>query len=132
MFRADEGRDDRPPPRYRIPLPTLDVDGTTVHFVNFQMTLHGINVSLVVHPGWEIRHPLEEDGTAARLWPFRADDIDLASLPLLPSNTVSWGSCRVKLKQGALGAPGLPPLQHSAHPFLLLPGVIPFIHEWGF
>jgi hypothetical protein len=28
-----------------------------------------LDVELVYHPGWEIEHPLEVDGRAARLWP---------------------------------------------------------------
>lgn len=131
-FRSDEGEDNRPPPRYRIPLPIVEADGAKTEFVNLQLTFHGISVTLVVHPGWDIRHPLEVDGDAVRLWPAPDKEIDLASLPVLPSNTVAWMRCRVTLKPGSLGSPELPALEHTSSPFSVLPAVMPFVESWGF
>ena len=131
MFRADE-EEPRPPAGYRVALPTVDADGKRIEFVCFQLTFHGLQVTLVVHPGWEIRHPLEAENAVVRLWPNPPTaGVDLARLPALPGNTVSWVRCRVTLKPGVLGSPLLPPLEHASNPFLIPDGVMPFTHGWG-
>ena len=131
VFRSEEGDDNCPPPRYRIPLPIVDADGTKTKFVNLQLTFHGISVTLVVHPGWNIRHPLERDEHAVRLWPAPNEDIDLTSLPVVPRNSIMWMRCRVTLKPGALGSPELPALEHTSNPFWFMPTVMPFVESWG-
>ena len=132
MFRADERRDDRPTPTYRVPLPTVDADGSRIDFVCFQMTFHGVQVTLVVHPGWDIRHPLENDNAAVRLWPGPpSSGVNLAALPVLPSNAVSWFRCRVTLRSGVLGNTQLPPLGHTPNLLAYLPTMAPFIESWG-
>ncbi|MDP9389142.1 MAG: hypothetical protein M3Q48_14795 [Actinomycetota bacterium] len=90
VFRSDEADETVPPSRYTIPLPVVTADGATTEFVNFQMTFHGLNLTIVVHPGWVIRHPLEENRQAVRLWPNPPEDgADLGLLPVLHRRTVA-------------------------------------------
>lgn len=132
MFRADEGQDDLPSPAFTIPIPTVTSDGTITEFVCFQVTFHGLNVTLVVHPGWSIRHPLEDDGRALRLWPDPPrEGADVASLPVLPRTIIAWRRCRVVLKPGLLGTGQLPALTHSADLFGTQPNVWSFAESWG-
>lgn len=132
LVRSDEGEDDCPPPRYWIPLPTVFADGSTIEFVNFQITFHGMNVTLVVHPGWDIRHPLEEEKVAVRLWPEPSAELDLRLLPVVSRKALAWLKCTVTLKQRVLGSAQLPPLQHSSLPFSIPPDMAPFIETWEF
>lgn len=132
LFRAEEGLDDLPPPEFVIPLPTVAADGTVTDFVCFQVTFHGLNITLVVHPGWEIRHPLEESGRALRLWPTPSVmGANVGALPVLPRNIVSWLRCRVHLKPGVLGTAQLPPLRHSTNLMGIQPETWTFAESWG-
>lgn len=132
LFRADEGRDELPPPEYQMPLPDVRADGFTTEFVSFQLTFHGISVTVVVHPGWAIRHPLEEHGRALRLWPDPPPEGgDLEALPVLPRNGVTWMSCRVHLKPGVLSTPQLPPLTYTTNLFLAPQEWWRFAESWG-
>ena len=82
--------------RYRIPLPTITADGRTTRFQEFTSRLDLLDagvleVELVYHPGWEIDHPLERDGRAARLWPRDGRRVvDIGALPVLESRELSW------------------------------------------
>ena len=82
--------------RYRIPLPTITADGRTTRFQWFTSRLDLLDagvleVDLVYHPGWEIDHPLEGDGRAARLWPRDGRRVvDIGVLPVLESREPSW------------------------------------------
>ncbi len=132
LFRTDEARDDLPPPEYRMPLPDVRADGSTTEFVSLQLTFHGISVTVVVHPGWAILHPLEEDGRALRLWPDPPPQGgNLEALPILPPNTVTWMRCRVHLKPGVLWTPQLPPLTYAMNPFLAPQEWWRFAESWG-
>jgi hypothetical protein len=79
----------------RIPLPTVVADGRTMKFQSFANGMHFldagfIDLHLVYHPGWQVEHPLESEGRAARLWPHSGDSLDIAALPLLTEGQVSW------------------------------------------
>ena len=82
--------------RHRIPLPTITADGRTTRFQEFTSCLELLDagvlkVELVYHPGWEIDHPLERDGRAARLWPRDGRRVvDIGALPVLESPELSW------------------------------------------
>lgn len=74
------------------------------------ITLEGICLTLVYHPGWTIEHPLTADGRAWELL-HRPPKGDLADLPLLPFNAINW--CRpssVALADGLRLDGALPPL----------------------
>lgn len=68
VWIAKRAGDDPSP--YRTPLPTIVADGQTTRFQAFS---HGLDfldagfldVDLVYHPGWQIEHPLVEEGGAA-------------------------------------------------------------------
>lgn len=129
MFRTDEADDDGAP-EFRVPLPTVTADGRTIDFVCFQMSFHGVNATLVVHPGWRIEHPLEREGRAVRLFPA-SGPLDLSTLPIVARRAVSWVRCRVELADGALGSAGLPPLTHSPNFLVVLTEAIPLVRSWG-
>jgi hypothetical protein len=94
------------------------------------MTRHGLHMTLVVHPGWDIAHPLEHDGRAVRLWP-PSGAIDLTVLPSLPRRTIAWVRCRVVLRDGVMGLSMLPPLGPSTLPFGVVPELTPYVSAWG-
>jgi hypothetical protein len=130
VHRTDEGDEERSPARYRIPLPELTCDGERTTFVTFQVSWHGLDTTLVVHPRWAIDHPLERDGTAVRLVPA-IGAVDLGELPVVRRRTVAWMRCRVTLRDGALDSPELPPLSPSMYPFTALPELLPFVTLWA-
>jgi hypothetical protein len=127
--QADPAHQDGP--LYRVPLPRLTAEGSTVDFIEFHLGVHGVCVTVVVHPGWPIEHPLEAVGQAVRLLPAPAAGIDLSVLPVLGHNAVSWTRCEIELVPGALGSPSLPPLRASHEIFGVLPEVLPFAIRWG-
>lgn len=132
LFRADEAQDDLPPPEYRMPLPDIRADGMATEFVCFQTTWHGVHATVVVHPGWAIRHPLEEGGRALRPWPDPpAEGADIGALPVLPRNSVVWMRCRVGLLPAMLGSGELPPLTHGTNLFLAPAHWGRFAESWG-
>lgn len=99
--------------------------------MTFQVTFHGLHVTLVIHPGWRIIHPLEAAGTAIRLWPMPPAEADIARLPVLSRRIIRWVRCRVTLNAGVLGTTALLPLRHSDELFGVLPEVLPFVQAWG-
>jgi hypothetical protein len=131
VFLADEDAAEDSEPIYKLPLPRVTADDEILEFTCFQVTFHGLHLTLVFHPGWRIEHPLESNGTAIRLWPDPPHEADLSRLPLLPRRTVSWFRCHVTLRPGMLGSDRLPPLSHSGLPFALLPDVHRFASRWG-
>lgn len=119
------------PPRYQVPLPRLTADGTTIEFVAFSVALHGLCVTVVVHPGWAIEHPLEVTGQAVRLLPEPQGAVDVAAMPTLGVRTVQWLRCQVELKPGVLGTVDLPPLRATRDPMALIVEALPYAKSWG-
>lgn len=130
VHRTDEGYEERRTAEYRLPLPRLTADGTTISFVTNDLSWHGLNTTLVVHPGWPIDHPLERDGRAVRLLPSTGP-VDMAALPVIYRRAVAWTRCRVTLRDGSVGSPGLPPISESYFPFAALPELVPYVLMWG-
>lgn len=99
-------------PTARVLLPKvvqLD-DGTTTRFPMTMITLEGICLTLVYHPGWAIEHPLVANGSAWELL-HSAPNGDLGDLPLLPLNAISWHRPSTVVLAGGLRLDGsLPPL----------------------
>ncbi len=111
IYRAADRQpgEQRPGNERRLVLPTVHVDGGTIRFECHEITLHGLTISLALHPGWPIDHPLETDGRAVRLWPRpEARSLRLATLPPVPlSQSIAWSrGWEVFLAPGAPGAPG--------------------------
>jgi hypothetical protein len=129
VFRTDESNDDAGESQFRVPLPIVTADGDTVAFNCFQLSLHGLHVTVVVHPGWPIDHPLERDGRAVRLWPHTGP-VDLRRLPLLSRRTITWVRYRAKLRDGALRSPDLPALSASTHSLAMLQ-LTRLVEIWG-
>lgn len=66
-----------------IDLPTVHADGSRVRFRSLDVGLGRVTVTLVFHPGWEIAHPGEADGSVVRLWPAPLG----SPIPSLPRNS---------------------------------------------
>lgn len=65
----------------RIFLPTRVVVGDReLRFATRSFGVRGLDVTMVLHPGWPILHPLEEAGRVAALWPNPAP-VDFDKLP---------------------------------------------------
>ena len=128
--RSDPMRTENP--LHRMPLPCVTADGQTTEFLALTVSLHGLCVEVVVHPGWPIVHPLVETSQAVRLTPPPGTSVDLSALPVLAHNVVRWTRVQLTLVDGALGSPDLPPLRASNEPARLLPEVLPFTTHWVF
>lgn len=107
---------------HRLLLPTVHEEGRTVRFEAHEVSLQGLTVALVVHPGWPIQHPLEASEQAVRLWPDPPAGFDFGALPSVPrSDRVLWSrGLDVDLVPGALGSGRLPPLSAGNMPFFTL------------
>ncbi len=128
IFRADENLEGSR--LHLVPLPDVESDGSSFEFVSHQIAFHGICVTLVLHPGWRIDHPLEVEGHAARLLPATGEFVDMRSLPVLWPQAVQWLGCGVVLKPGVLGSDDLPPLRSSTAPFGVVFEALPFAEHW--
>lgn len=122
-IQTDSGR--HIPPR-RLPLPTVVADGRTVSFQVFRCAIRFLDVTLVYHPGWEIAHPLETEGRAARLWPNDGAMVSFATLPAVAVRDTVWiEGPTLTFAPGAFGAECIRPLGPDWDPmFSLLPGVV--------
>lgn len=58
----------------------VDVATQEQRFMTRSLGIRGLDVTIVWHPGWPIRHPLVEDRRAGVLWPHPVR-IDLSGLP---------------------------------------------------
>jgi hypothetical protein len=95
-------------------------DGSTTRFPMTMITLEGICLTLVYHPGWAIEHPLVAEGAAWELL-HSAPKGDLAVLPLLPLNAINWRRPSTVVLADGLRLDGtLPPL--GAMTDSLIPG----------
>ena len=126
LWVAHEERGGSTPQTRRIPLPTVEADGRVIAFQVFRCAVRFLDVTLAYHPGWEIDHPLEVEGRAARLWPLSARGVDFAALPpVSPRDTVWAAGPRLHFAPGTYGSVELPPLSAEWDPmFVALPGVV--------
>lgn len=62
---SDDGDGTRP----ILALPVVHAGDAVVRFQAHEVTLHGLTIALVYHPGWPLHHPAETAGRALRLWP---------------------------------------------------------------
>ncbi len=115
----------------RVPLPTIIEEGRTIKFRSLQFGIDFANagfldISLVYHPGWEIRHPLETEGTALRLWPItEALPLDLTRLPATAPDEMTWlKGPRLRFGAGSYGGMSRDPLGVDTNFLRPLPGVI--------
>ena len=116
VFRRDLNDSSRGPHRRGIYLPTVADGAVSIEFRVQQIVFHGMNVSLVYHPGWDIEHPLEVEGRAVRLWPVdQPTQTNLGRLLVVPpAEEVTWVSgSRTVLTPGSLGSTGLAPIREG-------------------
>jgi hypothetical protein len=99
-------------PTYRMSVPRLvrvpDGDPVTFHFL--QVSMDGLSVTLLSHPGWTVQHPLVERGHAWELLRDPPEGGDLTLLPKLSRTVVQWRASDWTLTPGARLGQGLPPL----------------------
>lgn len=119
---GDEGAGTRP----ILALPVVHAGDTVVRFQAHEVTLHGLTIALVYHPGWPLHHPAETAGTAVRLWPSPPVSVDLRELgptafEMVPLWSEGW---RVVFRDGAFEAGDLPPLCATDEPLRFFLGMM--------
>lgn len=116
-----------------VPLPVVTADGKIVEHKCLEVTLYGLCLTLVFHPGWEIDHPLEAGGHAIRLWPrATAARLDLTTLrPVSRAESVRWLRCYIALAPGILGSGSLPPLSAADAPLGIQTELLPYVLDWS-
>lgn len=98
------------PTRRRIPIPAVRVGNEVTLFLAAGYGLRGIDLDLVFHPGWPLRHALVDEGSAARIWPDPgAIDIE-AITPVHPRSMGYLVGGYVEFRAEAFPSPDLPPL----------------------
>ncbi len=119
--RGDEGLGDGS--TWRIALPTVVADGREVEFMSHRAGVRFLDVSLVYHPGWEIKHPLEVEGRALRLWPRDPNEpADFTVLPPVDPKDTSWlKGPRLPFFPGTFPSADLPPLSADLNLMMDLP-----------
>lgn len=77
-------------PRYiDLPLGSVNRDGAAAFLIDFG--IGEMTVSVLYHPDWKIKHPLEDDGHAIRLWPeVTAESFNYSALRLVRRREVVW------------------------------------------
>jgi hypothetical protein len=109
VFRAEQ---EKRTPSARVLLPRvvqLD-DGSITRFPMTMITLEGICLTLVYHPGWAIEHPLVAEGAAWELL-HSPPKGGLADLPLMAFNAIHWRRPSTVVLADGLRLDGtLPPL----------------------
>jgi len=72
-----------------LPLGSVNRDGAAVFLIDFG--LGETVVSVLYHPEWKIKHPLEDDGRAIRLWPqATAETFDYSAFASVRRREVVW------------------------------------------
>ena len=127
LHRADLTSTKRP--AYTVPLPHVTANGKVYAFTQLEVGLHGLSVTLVVHPGWPILHPLVADGEAVQLLPGSVVGVDVSALPVLWPKLIKWTRSRVELPPGVLGTDSLPPLPKAPD---VVFAVLPVATSWTF
>lgn len=106
-----------PPEVPCVDLPTVHADGSRVRFRSLDVGLGQVTVTLVFHPGWEIAHPGEANGSVVRLWPMPEN----SRVHSLPRNSyrplVFRTGMDLIFAPGTYGRGDLPPLGPDFSPF---------------
>lgn len=105
-----------PPDMPRIDLPTVVADGITTRFRSLDLGVRNMSITLAFHPGWEIAHPGEADGSVIRLWPVP----EQRTIPPLPRHrhrpVVYRSGPELWFEPGTYGNVDLPPLAPDTDP----------------
>jgi hypothetical protein len=70
-------------------LPDVYVDGVPLRYMARSFGIRGLDITVVWHPGWEVRHPLVEAGEAVRIYPCDSP-VDLSLLPIVHPGAFSF------------------------------------------
>ncbi|MGH3963640.1 MAG: hypothetical protein ACRDRY_10355 [Pseudonocardiaceae bacterium] len=107
-------RDPQPgdPPSQQIALPTVVADGRSTQFQVNQCGIRLLGIDLVYHPGWSIKHPLEADGLAVRIWPHSGSNtVNIVGLPAVSRQAIAWvPGPEARFAPGMYEEASLPPL----------------------
>lgn len=120
VTRPRSPRPDDPAPRY-IDLPTVECDGTDTVCEVQVIGFHGLELTLVYHPGWQVNHPQVPEGTAIQMWPPSSHRVDLVALvPANPRDTLFVDGPLFHLAPGGFEGTTLPPLSPETDMFELM------------
>ena len=89
--------------KLRVIIPDVHVGNRSLHYMSRSFGIRALDVNIVWHPGWPIRHPLVEDGRATALWP-NPSTVDFGSLPEVHPDKFRF-------------YPGIGPMQFSGEQF---------------
>ncbi|MCA1703984.1 MAG: hypothetical protein LC808_12250 [Actinobacteria bacterium] len=120
VTRLRSTRPDDLPPRY-IELPTFVSDGIETVCEVQVIGFHGLELTLVYHPGWQVNHPQVREGRAIQMWPLSSGRVDLAALvPVSPRDTRFVDGPLFHLAPGGFDGITLPPLSPEMDMFELM------------
>lgn len=111
-------------------MPTIVADGTTTRFRSLDLGLRNLSVTLIYHPGWDIAHPAEADGSMICLWPSPAQST-IPTIPTLPSRRRRpvWfrPGCEINSKSGSYDCADLPGLAPGVDPVAAAGDLVTFV-----
>jgi len=89
LTKVDHNETAESPMYIDLPLGSVNRDGAAVFLIDFG--LGETAVSVLYHPEWKIKHPLEDDGRAIRLWPeATAETFDYSTLASVRRREIVW------------------------------------------
>jgi len=89
LTKVDHNETAESPMYIDLPLGSVNRDGAPVFLIDFR--LGETVVSVLYHPEWKIKHPLEDDGRAIRLWPqATAETFDYSAFASVRRREVVW------------------------------------------
>jgi hypothetical protein len=109
-----------PAVKQRIVLPRLVVDGADACFMSRSFGFRGLNVTIVWHPGWPIKHAQVDAGRAVRLLPAPYE-VNLGAVPIVhPQELAFWDGSIGQLAVSAerLSVLAQQPLSVESDPFM--------------
>jgi hypothetical protein len=102
-------------------LPTIESDGIETVCEVQVIGFHGLELTLVYHPGWQVSHPQVPEGRAIQIWPASSDRVDLAALvPVSPRDIRFVDGPLFHLGPGGFEGITLPPLSPETDMFELM------------
>lgn len=80
--RPVSGEVSPPDNKMELEIPSVVVDGVDLHYMFRTFGMRGLDVAVVWHPGWDLRHPLVEEGRAIQMWPGSAA-VNFSGMPVV-------------------------------------------------
>ena len=123
-----DGSQDAPDDTPIIDLPTIVADGTTTRFRSLDLGLRKLSVTLIYHPGWDLAHPAEADGSAIRLWPSPTESTTIPALPSRSYRPVLFRpGAEITFKPGTYDCADLPALAPGVDPVASAGDAVAFV-----